>query len=127
MRAKKAQVSAETMLVFLIFLILLGIAYHATTRIGTGAQGKIESVLSRNSFNNFAAKVEEACQLGNGNVRIAEIQGDPATIVSDGRSFTFTAKGFSAGANSSCNIDVIQNQPAKSFRIENEQGTVKVS
>ena len=120
------QVSLETLLVFLIFLIVLGISYTAASAIGAAAQKKIDSSLARQSFAEFSAMVSETCSLGNGNVRIVEIKGPPATVAAEGNSYSFSAGPFSATANSSCGISA-PSQPAKSFTIQNINGKIGVS
>ena len=61
---RKAQISVETLLVFLVFLVILGIAYTASTRLGAASQQSINKALSRETFNELSGKIEEACLLG---------------------------------------------------------------
>ena len=137
----RAQASIETLLVFLVFLSAFGIVYAASSRLAAGAQARLDESLSQASFLEFAAKLQSACSLGNGNVREAELKGKMATLaladgdsgqaarlVGGGRSaISFTAGKFSARANSTCEIEIAASGPARSFRIENRNGTLEIS
>jgi len=126
---KKAQISVETLLVFLVFLILLGIAYTATTRLGSASQKSINTALSRESFNELSSKAEQVCILGDGNVRVVSIKGEAATLTAQGNSLKFeTASGFSDSYPLSCTLDIQQQSPSRTFTVENIGGTkVKIS
>jgi len=123
----RGQLSVETLLVLLVFLVLLGIAYLATSKIGVGAERRIESALARNSFNDLVSAIDQACSLGSGNVRVVEVKGGPAEISSSGQEFFFKAKEFSAGANSSCEVTTAATSPAKTFTIRNTGGAIEIS
>ncbi len=121
------QVSVETLMVFLIFLILLGIAYTAASKIGTQAQQKISRTISQSSFDEFSSKLEQACTLGNGNVRTIEIKGTPAQISAQENTLYFEAKGFSSSKKIPCQLSILQDMPSSSFTIENIEGTIEIS
>ena len=133
----RAQASIETLLVFLIFLSAFGIVYAASSRLAAGAQSRLDTSLSQSSFSDFAAKLQSACSLGNGNVREVEVKGKPATLAladeaarlpgNKGSSVVFTAGNFSARTNSSCETVLGTSSPARSFRIENINGSLEVS
>jgi hypothetical protein len=123
----RGQLSLETLLVFTIFISLLGISYTATSKVGEIAQKKMVEELAKRSFEDFSAKLSSACSLGNGNIRTAEIRGDAAKIESNGRGVLFSTKSFSSQSNSSCEITVLQAEPASSFTIENKQGKIEIS
>lgn len=128
-KKKKAQLSFELLLVFLIFLSLLAISYAAASKAGDAAQRKISYELSKSSFGEFSSALDSACSLGSGNVRIVKVRGEKATVsrAADGSSFTFTAGKFTQSANSSCEIIVLANGAASSFTIENKNGRIEVS
>jgi len=121
------QLSIETLLILLLFLIVLGISYTAASNIGASAQKSIQTSLSKTSFNEFSAKLSEACSLGNGNVRVVEVKGEAASFSSEGKFYTFSAGAFSAAANSSCEISMLQSLPSKHFTIKNIGGKIEVS
>ena len=121
------QVSVETLMVFLIFLILLGIAYTAASKIGARAQQKISSTISQNSFDEFSSKLEQACALGNGNIRTIQIRGGPAQIRAQENTLYFEANGFSSGKKINCHISILQDQPSGFFTIQNIDGTIEIS
>ncbi len=123
---RRGQASVETLLVFLIFLMVLGVAYFAASRIATAAQQQMSRSLSEKSFAELSAKLDEACSLGNGNVRIVAVEGGSANISAGGNSLVFSAGGFSAKANSSCEI-AGNALNAASARIENAGGKLEIS
>lgn len=127
--SSKAQLSVETLLVFLVFLIILGIAYTASTRLYSASQQGINAALSRESFNELSSKIEEACLLGSGNVRIVKIKGQPVSLSAEGRALAFFAPGFSATYDSPCGISIDQEKsmPSAAFTIENSGGAIRIS
>lgn len=122
----RAQISVETLLVFLLFLILLGIAYTASTRLGAASQQQINKALSRESLSELSSKMEQACLLGDGNVRAVSIKGPEATLAVSGRDLSFEAGGFTGAYKSPCDVD-LQNSKSSEFKITNEGGTLKIS
>lgn len=125
--ATKGQLSFELLLVFLIFLSLLGISYTATSKASAAAAKKISYELSRSSFEDFSAKLESACNLGNGNVRTVQIKGEKAALFAEENTLTFTAKNFSGKINSPCNLTLLQSSQSSEFTIENKEGTIEIS
>ena len=123
----RAQASIETLLVFLIFLSAFGIVYAASSRLASAAQSRLDASLSQSSFSDFSAKLQSACSLGNGNVREVEVKGKPALLTAEGNGITFSAGTFSARANSSCEISLSTDSPARSYRIENVNGSLEIS
>ena len=124
---RSGQLSIETLLILLLFLIVLGISYAAASRIGASAQKSIQASLSKTSCNEFSSKLSEACALGNGNVRVVEVKGEPATVYSEGKAYTFSAGAFASAANSSCEVSVLQSLSSKHFTITNKGGKIEVS
>ncbi len=123
----RGQVSLETLLVLIVFLTALGISYSIITRLGSAAQGSVAASLSKSSFAEFSSKLSEACTLGNGNVRIVEVKGEPALVAAQGGAYSFSAGGFSAAANSTCAITVLQSRPSSHFTISNTGGEIEIS
>ena len=121
------QVSLETLLVLIVFLAALAISYSIITRLGSAAQLSVAASLSKSSFAEFSSKLSEACSLGNGNVRIVEIKGERALVAAHGGGYSFSAGGFSAAANSSCAITVLQSRPSARFTISNKGGEIEIS
>jgi uncharacterized protein (UPF0333 family) len=127
MGTARAQLSAEALLVFLIFIIVLGISYSATVRIGAAAQEKVQLTLSKNSFSTLVSKIEQCCTLGSGNIRTVEINGNPASLSSSGKTLSFATPSFNSTAAFSCEIEVLKEMPSKSFRVENVDGKITIS
>lgn len=125
--SSKAQISVETLLVFLVFLIILGVAYTASTKLGAASQQSIGKALSRETFNELSSKIEEACLLGNGNVRIVQVKGQPVSLSASGRALEFTAPDFSTQKEFSCDIDSVPASAKTAFTIRNENGKIKIS
>lgn len=123
----RAQISIETLLILLLFLMVLGISYSAASNIGASAQKTIQASLSRASFNEFSSKLSEACSLGNGNVRVVEVKGEPARLSAEGNGLAFASGAFSSVINSSCEISLLQSQPSKRLTIKNVDGKIEVS
>lgn len=126
-RRERGQMSFEALLLFLVFLTLLAIAYTAAGNVGSAAQKKTALSLSQSDFNEFSAKMAQACSLGDGNVRIAEMRGNKATLAASGQSVTFSAGNFSATASPACEIVLLQGEPAGFFRIKNTLGKIEIS
>jgi uncharacterized protein (UPF0333 family) len=125
--SSKAQISVETLLVFLVFLIILGIAYTASTKLGAASQQGIGKALSRETFNELSSKIEEACLLGNGNVRIVRVKGQAVSLSSSGRTLQFTAPEFSGQKDFSCEISSAPESASTVFTIKNENGIIRIS
>ncbi|VVC01679.1 Uncharacterised protein [uncultured archaeon] len=123
--ARRAQASVETLLVFLVFLMVLGIAYLAATRIASASQHRLDYALSESSFADFSSAVSQACALGNGNVRSVQVQGAPASVAVEGKSAQYSAGGFSANASSGCAISGAASA-ATVLRVENADGKILV-
>ena len=124
-----AQASIETLLVFLIFLSAFGIVYAASSRLASSAQSRLDASLSQSAFSEFAAKLQSACSLGNGNAREVPVKGAPASLSQEGgdKSVTFAAGNFIAQANSSCEISLATGAASRSFRIENKDGKIEIT
>ena len=125
--AGRGQLSVETLLVFLIFLMVLGIALFASSRIVAAAQNQEAYALSKSSFEEFSSKLSQACSLGNGNVRRVGINGAPAAVSADGNALEYRAGNFSARLNSSCGISVLRAGAADVFKIDNVEGKIEIS
>lgn len=123
----KAQASLELLIVFLVFLSALGISLAATSKIGAAVQEKENYNLAAASFRGLSAKIESACAMGNGNIRLAEISGAKAKVSSDGKSIFFSAGSFNSSQNFSCEIASLADSPSSSFRIENKDGAIEIS
>jgi hypothetical protein len=123
----RAQASAETLVVFLIFLSVFAIAASAAYRTGAAAQSRAELLLSQNSFSELSEKIGEACLLGPGNVRTISLARGNATLAASGKEFLFTSGNFKAAGRSGCEISVAQASPSTAFRIENIGGKIEIS
>jgi len=124
---KRGQVSIETLLVFLIFLSVLGVAYAAASKIAAGSQERVQRALSEKSFNEFSDKAAQACFLGNGNVRIVEAEGGAANISADGTAVHFESAHFRGSFSTNCISESKAQQPATRIRIENKEGVIEIS
>jgi hypothetical protein len=122
-----AQASVETLLAFVIFLSAFAIVYASGSRLASAGQSRLSESLAQSTFDEFSAKLQSACALGSGNVRVVEVKGAPASLSQDGNSIIFTAGAFSSQANSGCPISISGESPLRSFRMENKEGTVEIS
>jgi len=129
---RRGQVSVETLLVFLIFLLVLGIVYFGSSRIVGGVQREMDMTLSKKSFNEFAGKIDEACLLGEGNVRQFKTEGRNVTLgveinQIDESGIIYTSGNFSDMATTACEIN-IETDTGNGFQIENIDGkTLRIS
>lgn len=123
----RGQLSLESLLLFLIFLSLLGVSLAASSRIGSAAQARLSYEKAASDFRLLSEKTDSACALGNGNVRQLELSGPPAAISAEAGELTFSAGGFSAQHSCPCNISVLRGEPAASFSIENKGGQLEIS
>ena len=123
----RGQLSAETLLVFLVFLSIFALAFAAVSNVGAASQKKVEEELSRSSFNEFSSKLHSACRLGNGNVRVVEIKGSPATLSLEGGSLKFSTQHFSSSLNSSCGLSLLQDSPSQEFIITSIEGKIEIT
>jgi hypothetical protein len=121
------QLSLETLVIFLLFLTILGISYTAASRLSASTQAATRIALAKSSFAEFSSALSEACSLGNGNVRLVKIREGEAAVSQKGGGYLFSSGAFSAEANSSCEILVLQEEPSANFRIENLEGKIRVS
>ena len=119
--------SLELLAAFAIFLSLLAVSYIASTRLAAAVESRLRLELAASSFARLSSALERACALGGGNVRAVEISGEPALLSEEGGLLIFTAGNFSAQAAYACPISVLQANPAKSFRVENKDGTLEIS
>ena len=124
---EQGQMSFEALLLFLVFLTLLAIAYSAAANVGSAAQKKTALSFSQSDFNEFSAKLAQACSLGDGNVRIAKMRGNKAILAAVGQAVTFSAGNFSATTSSACPIALLQGEPSGFFRIKNILGKIEIS
>jgi hypothetical protein len=125
--AVRAQLSLETLIVFLVFLSLLALSYSVASKIGAASQSKVASNLASASFDSLASQIESACIGGNGNVRTAEIKGGKASISSEGRDLSFESGNFKASKEFNCEISVAAQLPSSTFTITNNGGTIEIS
>jgi hypothetical protein len=124
---RAAQASIETLLAFVIFLSAFAIVYASGSRLASAGQSRLAESLAQSSFDEFSGKLQSACALGSGNVRMVEVKGAPASLLQDGNSVVFTAGSFSSRANSSCPASIADESPSRTFRMENKEGTVEIS
>jgi uncharacterized protein (UPF0333 family) len=123
----RAQASLELLLLFAVFLTLLGISLFSASKLNAAAQKRSELSLAERSFADFSAKLSQVCSLGNGNVRTVKIEGAKAEISEEGNALTFQAGSFAASAASSCEISVQQAAPSDRFTIRNIDGKIEIS
>ncbi len=123
----RGQVSAEMMMLFLIFLALLAISFSAMTNAGRSSQERVGKAVFESSFADFSSKVKSACELGNGNVRSFELPQGEASVSSSGTEFTFSMYGESRSASSFCDTKILQEDPSGEFTISNVDGTIEIS
>ncbi|MEM4633586.1 MAG: hypothetical protein QW275_00340 [Candidatus Anstonellaceae archaeon] len=122
----RGQISAEALLLLVIFLSLLGISLAASNRIGQAIQAKIEFEKSSADFRLFLEKLDSACRLGSGNVRVVELSGSPAAITLQNKTLHFQAGNFSGKANPNCQIILETASPSKEFIIQNKDGILEI-
>lgn len=125
--ALRGQLSLELLAAFIIFLSLLAASYLASARLASATDSRLRLELANSSFVRLSSALERACALGSGNVRTADVSGEPALLSEQGGLLAFTAGKFSAQALFACPISVLRANPAKSFRIENKDGTLEIS
>ena len=126
----RAQISVETLLVFLLFLVLLGIAYTAASKLGAASQNQINAALSRETYNELSSRLESACLLGQGNVRVVDVKGEAAALsvaAGSGRELEFRAPHFSGAIKSPCTITGVPSGASRSFTIANTGSGLEIS
>lgn len=123
----RAQLSLETLLVFLVFLSLLALSYSVASKISSASQNKVASELALASANSLSSSIESACIGGNGNVRTVEIKGEKASISSEGKTLFFEAGTFKASRGFDCKISISPATASDSFTITNNGGTIEIS
>jgi hypothetical protein len=108
MDLKKAQVTLELLLVFLIGLSVLFISMSAITRL-QGAQGIIfEKKILQDEANEISRYADEICILGEGNSRMVPLAKNVFTIVegSGGYDIILQSSKNSAYAKTICKISI---------------------
>ncbi|MEM4554286.1 MAG: hypothetical protein QXT25_00345 [Candidatus Anstonellaceae archaeon] len=122
----KAQLSLETLIVFLLFITLLGISYVALSKFQEKASERARLELAKSSFAALSSAIHEACILGDGNIREVRLQGMQATISSNGTAYNFSSGKFYAWASSSCQVEVEYSAPSFDFLVKNKKGKIIV-
>lgn len=125
--SSKAQLSLEALLLFAVFLSVLAIALAASSQVRTAAQQQMDEAFSLQAFNDFSSKLSQACNMGNGNVRVFSSKGGPVEIASGGNAIIFASRGIRHTANVSCTLDIQNTGPSETFRMENTGGTIEIS
>jgi len=121
------QVSAEMLMLFLFFLILLSISFSAVGGLFGSSQRHVDKARLDSAFADFSSKVASACELGNGNVRHFQLPQGEASVSSSGTEFTFTMQGESRSGSSFCGIKVLKEEPSQEFTISNRGGQIEIS
>ncbi|MEM4348586.1 MAG: hypothetical protein QXN37_03385 [Candidatus Anstonellaceae archaeon] len=123
---RRAQLSLETLIVFLLFVFLLGTSYVTISKIQEKASQRARLEMAKSSFAELSWAIQEACILGEGNVRQVRLYGMQANLSSNGTSYNFSTGKFFAQANSSCQIVVQLQQQSSNFLIQNKNGKIIV-
>ena len=124
----KAQISLEALLLFAIFLSMLAIVLAASSQIRGMAQNREDRSVSQQAFNDFSSKLERACALGNGNVRVFTTPGGEAELSQEANgTILFSMLNVSFSADIPCQIGSMPPAPSNTFTIENKDGTIWVS
>lgn len=123
----QAQVSAESLLVLLIFLSSIGIIYASGMRLFSAAKAKLDSATASSVFYELASNLDSACMLGHGNIRRASTQGTAVFLNQTGyKSATFESKGFSSNLTAACGILVKDPIINGTIAVENNNGIVEI-
>ncbi|MEM2963256.1 MAG: class III signal peptide-containing protein [Candidatus Anstonellales archaeon] len=72
---KKGQLSAEFLLLFLIFLFMLSVSLYSLSRLQLYAGEEIKKASMKRLVERIAYKIKEVCILGEGNVRVLREEG----------------------------------------------------
>ncbi|MCX8194568.1 MAG: hypothetical protein N3G22_00455 [Candidatus Micrarchaeota archaeon] len=123
----KGQLSTELLVVFLVFLALLGLSLAAIDRTLRVSQQKISQAKFDSAFADFYSKLESACSLGEGNVRHFAVEGGKASVSASGTGFTLSLFGISKSGSSSCEIEIADEAPSETFTISNKEGKLVIS
>ncbi|MCX8197701.1 MAG: hypothetical protein N3F07_00690 [Candidatus Micrarchaeota archaeon] len=120
------QLSMEALLLFVVFLALLGVSLAASSRISSAAQEKISYEKSAADFRLLSQKAESACLLGNGNLRLIVFSGLPPSISADSQTIFFSSGNFSSNISLPCQISIKASFPKPEATIENKNGALEI-
>jgi hypothetical protein len=123
----RAQSSAETLVVFLIFLCILGISASSIFHTGRAAQSRVDEMLAQNAFSEISAKISDACALGSGNVRTFFLARGKAALSASDSTLGFSSGKFFAEQQFRCAITVSSAEPSSTFRVENIDGKIEIT
>ncbi|MCX6769074.1 MAG: hypothetical protein NT051_00120 [Candidatus Micrarchaeota archaeon] len=121
----RAQASAESLVVFLVFISILGIAALAISRIGDAAKTRLDSATLQSSMGSLSYAISQACAMGGGNVRQVRLS-SAATLSTDGKKLRLSSGNSSLEKDFNCELLPI-NLHAGSFTISNLDGKIDIS
>jgi hypothetical protein len=105
----------------------LGIAASSVSGIGRAAQSRADEMLAQNAFFDLSAKIDEACSLGPGNMRLLSLARGNATISANGSAIRFSSGKFSFERRFGCTISTASSLPSSEFRVENIDGKIEIT
>jgi hypothetical protein len=123
----RAQASLDTMASFLIFISALAVSAAAAFAILSASNARIERDLAQKGFADLSSKINDACAMGDGNMRTISLGSKNNTLESQGSKLLFFSGEYSESVHFLCNVSVESGGPSNSFKIENVGGLIVVS
>lgn len=124
---RRAQLSAETLVVLAVFLSTLAVVSLSISHVLSASQHKLDETQSSLTFSDLSNSIGEACFLGNGNVRIVEVAGGPVELSFGDGAMNFSTQAFSSSGNFQCQINIHGSSFDSKIRIENINGAIEIS
>ena len=121
----RAQASAESLVVFLVFISILGIAALAISRIGDAAKTRLDSATLQSSMGSLSYAISQACSMGDGNVRQVRLNA-PTSLVASGKTLRLSNGNSSLEKDFNCEL-LPASLRSDTFTVSNLNGKIEIS
>ena len=124
---RKGQLSLEFLLIFAIFLSVLGVFLFSFSKVRSQTEYALEEILVSKLANDLSYSINSVCILGDGNVREIEHSAVPGMVISCNET-TISLHLANISEFNELNCKTVCTQASgKNIKIENRNGTVFVS
>ena len=127
-QSHRGQLSLEFLLIFAVFLSVIGIFLMSFTKIKTQTENSLDQTLVNKFGNDLAYTINSLCVLGDGNKReLMPISGSNFSLICNQDIITVSSHGQNITYSVNCNTECSNLTNNGNIKIENKNGTVFVS
>jgi hypothetical protein len=124
----KAQLSLEFLIVFAVFLAVLLLAVTAIGKISRAGDAAQAKAFCQLALSDIVSSANEACVLGDGNVRVAGMPAQEVALSFSGREISATCGSWSGSETIKCDVSgEAMRTVGGNVTIENRGGTLYFS